>query len=90
MLVSFVNRGLSWPECDSDPWACCHGNRERQCDALLPGISEEEERQRPHPTLVPFSSCCSHSRASSLLSIPLSSCNRALSGSECEDGHKEN
>ncbi|TKS85564.1 V-set and transmembrane domain-containing protein 4 [Collichthys lucidus] len=45
---------MSCPECDSDPWACYHGNRERQLDALLPRISEEEERKCPHPSLVLF------------------------------------
>lgn len=81
---------MSRPECDSDPWACRHGNRERQRDALLPGISEEEERQCPHPTLVLLPSGCSHSRASSIPSIPLSSRTRALSVSHREDGHQEN
>ena len=88
--MSFVNRGMSWSECDGDPRACCHGNRERQHDTLVPGISEEEERQRPHPTLVLFSSCCSHSCASSLPSVPLSPCTRARSVSDRKDGHKEN
>merc|ERR1712002_1028375 len=85
---------MSCPECDSDPRACCHGNRERQPNTVLPGISEEEEQQCPHPALVLFSSGCSHSHTASsssfLLSIPLSSCPRALAVSDCEDGHKEN
>lgn len=89
-FVSFVNRGMSCPECDSDPWACYHGNRERQLDALLPRISEEEERKCPHPSLVLFSSCCTNSHPSSHLSVPLSSCPWELSVSDCEDGHKEN
>lgn len=85
-----VNRGMSHPECDSEPWACCHGNRERQLDTVLPGISEEEEQQCSHPPLVLLTCGCSPAPVCPLPSSPLPSRSRALSLSDCEDGHKEN
>lgn len=52
LCPSLVHRSMSGPERDGDSWARRHGTREGQPDPLLPGISEEEERQRPHPSLV--------------------------------------
>lgn len=89
LLGSSINRCMSGPERDRDPWACRHSNGERQRDPLLPGIPEEEERQRPHPTLVLFSPRDSHSRAPSAPPIALPTCTRALSVSHCEDGREE-
>lgn len=90
LFVCFVNRGMSHTKCDSDPWASCHGNRERKLDVVLPGISAEEEQQHSHPSLVLLSSVCAHSHASALFDNPLSTCTRAPSVSGCEDGYKEN
>lgn len=90
LFVCFVNRGMSHTKCDSDPWAGCCGNRERQLDIVLPGISEEEEQQHSHSSLVLLSSTCSNSHASSLLDNPPSTCTRALAVSGSEDGYKEN
>lgn len=78
---------MSGPERDGEPRACCHGTRERQLDSLLPGISEEEERQRPHPSLVLFST--HRSPAAFLPGHPLTSCASAHPVPYREEGHQE-
>lgn len=78
---------MSGPKCDGEPRACCHGTRERQLDTLLSGISEEEERQRPHPSLVLFSTHRSHSAF--LPGHPFTSCASAYPVPYREEGHQE-
>lgn len=85
-----VYRGMSRPECDSHPWTRRLSNTKRQPDTVLSGISKEEEQQCPHSALVLLSTSCSNSPSPSLTLTPLTSCTRALSVSNSEDGYKEN
>lgn len=86
-LVLCTNRSMPHPERDSHTWARCLSNRERQPDLVLSGVSEEEEQQRPHSSLVLHPSRISNSRASIFCSTRLPRCTRSVS--DCEDGGKE-
>lgn len=74
---------MSGPECDGDSWTCRHGTGERQPDPLLPGIAKEEERQRPHPSLVLLPARRSRS------GCPLAPGASALPVPNRQDGHQE-